>query len=332
MFQLLLGLNIVAYFILFFIITILVITVYLSLKIRKKYNIIIDDLNDKKNRREGSFESEMLNNIVSDYSDAVKENIIEINTEALIENNIHMSLHKEIIGERFVNKSTSLMIVLGLLGTFYGLTLSIGDIVVLLTSTATSIVGDVGSITGGLLGAVQSMSVAFVTSLFGIASSIVVHLISVLFHLGEKRERVMISIEEYLDNYVGRRSGASDFDLDVNGNMKLEVKLDKLSESIENSLINLAESLGDKLASSTEELSKSSREMSEVLGSFDKSVDKFSENVTDFTEFNHHLKSNIQRMSLTFDDHNNEIKSQISEIKKVKGIANANNTSIDKKE
>lgn len=331
MFQLLLGLNIVAYFILFFIIAILGVTVYLSLKIRKRYNVIIEDLNDKQNRRDGVFETRMLNNIVSDYGDAIKENIVEINTEALIEKNIHLNLHREIIGERFVNKSTSLMIVLGLLGTFYGLTLSIGDIVVLLTTTSNSVVGDVGGITTGLIGAVQSMSVAFVTSLFGIASSIVVHLISVLFHLGEKRERVMIGVEEYLDNYVGRRKGGSDLDTEIGGKLKLEVKLEKLSSTIERSINSLADTLGEKLSNSTEEVAKASSELSSVLGSFDKSVNKFSDNVTDFTEFNHHLKSNIQRMSLTFDDNNNEMKAQINDIKKVKAT-NANNTSINKKE
>lgn len=330
MIQLLLGLNVVAYFILFFIIAILAVTIYLSLKIRKKYNVIIDDLNDKKRRRDGVFDTKMLNDIVSDYGEAIKDNIVEINTEALIENNIHLSLHREIIGERFVNKSTSLMIVLGLLGTFYGLTLSIGDIVILLTSTSNSLVGDVGGITTGLIGAVQSMSVAFVTSLFGIASSIVVHLISVLFHLGEKRERVMIGIEEYLDNYVGRRS-SSDLDTQMDGKLKLEVKLEKLSSSIEESINNLADTLGDKLSDSTEQVARASSELSSVIGSFDDSVNKFSENVTDFTEFNHHLKSNIQRMSLTFDDHNNEIKSQIEDIKKYKKT-DANSTSINIKE
>lgn len=331
MFQLLLGLNILAYFILFFIVAILGVTIYLSLKIRKKYNVIIEDLNNKQNRRDGVFETKMLNDIVSDYGDAIKENIVEINTEALIENNIHLSLHKEIIGERFVNKSTSLMIVLGLLGTFYGLTLSIGDIVILLTSTSNSVVGDVNGITNGLIGAVQSMSVAFVTSLFGIASSIVVHLISVLFHLGEKRERVMIGIEEYLDNYVGRRMGGSDLDTEIGGKLKLEVKLEKLSSAIERSINDLANTLSDKLSNSTEEVAKASSDLSSVLGSFDNSVDKFSNNVTDFTEFNHHLKSNIQRMSLTFDDHNNEMKTHLNDIKKFKGT-NANNTSINKKE
>lgn len=330
MLELLLGLNVVAYFILFFIIAILAVTVYLSLKIRKTYNVIIEDLNDKRNRRDGVFETKMLNDIVSDYSDAIKENIIEINTEALIENNIHLNLHREIIGERFVNKSTSLMIVLGLLGTFYGLTLSIGDIVILLSNTSASVVGDVNGITTGLIGAVQSMSVAFVTSLFGIASSIVVHLISVLFHLGEKRERVMISVEEYLDNCVGRRTGSSDLDTEIGGKMMLEVKLEKLSSSIERSLGTLTETLEEKLSASTEEVAKASNELSAVLTSFDNSVDKFSENVTDFTEFNHHLKSNIQRMSLTFDDHNNEIKSQIKDIKNLKETAN--NTSIKSKE
>ncbi|MGB3368367.1 MAG: hypothetical protein WBA54_12810 [Acidaminobacteraceae bacterium] len=331
MVQLFLGLNIFAYFILFFIIAILIVTVHLSLKIRKKYNVIIKDLSDKDNKREGVFETKMLNNIVSDYGDAVENNIVEINTEALIENNIHISLHREIIGERFVNKSTSLMIVLGLLGTFYGLTLSIGDIVVLLTTTSNSVVGDVSGITTGLIGAVQSMSVAFVTSLFGIASSIVVHLISVLLHLGEMRERVMIGIEEYLDNYVGRIKDTSDLDTDIDGKLKIEVKLDELSSSIERSINKLADTLGDKLSNSTEQVAKASTDLSSVLGSFDNSVNKFSENVTDFTEFNHHLKSNIQRMSLTFDDHNNEMKTQIIDIKKIKGD-NANKTSIDRKE
>ena len=53
----------------------------------------------------------------------------ERNTQAIIEENFQAELGSLLLAERFVRAATGLVIILGLLGTFYGLTLSIGKLV-----------------------------------------------------------------------------------------------------------------------------------------------------------------------------------------------------------
>jgi len=48
---------------------------------------------------------------------------------------------------------------------------------------------------------------------------------------------------------------------------------------------------------------------------FDHSLNQFSENIRDFTEFNHHLRTNIQRMSVSFDDFSDEIDKNVDDMK-----------------
>ncbi|BEP28217.1 hypothetical protein [Helicovermis profundi] len=314
MLNLLSRLNPIAYAIIIAILTILFITIILSLSIRSKYKKILKDITNTNFRKEKKFDSPMLNEIIEDFKDSIKENISEVNTEAMIEKNIHKYLKNELIGERFVNKSTSLMIILGLLGTFYGLTLSIGNIVNLLSTTENAATGNVANITGGLINSVTGMSVAFVTSLFGIASSIIVNLISILFHLGEMRESIIIHIEEYLDNNLGKKS----LDLetvDEEGKSVLEVSFENLGTNLEVSLNELTSTLAYRLTEATKEMKNTAETIGSSIDKFDKSLDVFGENVRDFSEFNYHLKNNIERMSLVFDDNALEIKNHTSVLK-----------------
>jgi hypothetical protein len=56
------------------------------------------------------------------------------NNQAIIEDRFQLELKPLLVAERFVKAATGLVIILGLLGTFYGLTLSIGRIVQLVSS------------------------------------------------------------------------------------------------------------------------------------------------------------------------------------------------------
>jgi methyl-accepting chemotaxis protein len=328
MIDLLAKLNPVAYVIITTIVAILVLTFGLSISVRNVYRNLMNDLKDARHRDERKFRSSMLNAIVGDYQDTLESRVEEINTAALIEKHIHLHLHREIISERFVNKSSGLMIVLGLLGTFYGLTLAIGDIVQLLTTTGDAIVSDAGTITDGLISSIRGMSVAFVTSLFGIAASIVVHLVSVLFHLGEARDTLIVHCEEYLDNIMGPRS-ANLADADENGNTVLELAFRELSDKLNVSLTTLTGELTQALSTSTAELVSTTDAIQGSVSQFDSSLQSFAENTRDFSEFNHHLRSNIQRLSLTFDDHANQIKQQTQVLKDSQKSVDEFNRKID---
>lgn len=307
MLDMIFKLNSVALGIIGVIVVILLTSIGFSLSLSSKYKKILADIRDRDNRENKIFEYNVLNDIVKDFKSARDRHIEEINSMAIIEKNIMKSLSKYSLLERFIKQSVSLMIILGLVGTFYGLTLSISDLVALLTNASASVVGDVNSITEGLILAVRSMSVAFVTSLFGIVSAIVVTIIKVLISIDSKKEQLILETEEYIDNTLSKKSRRLD-DVNDNGKTNLEVSLDAFGDQIESNLKELTSEISYRLTHSSKEMYQSAEIIKDSIDKFDQSLDKFNSNVRDFSEFNHHLKTNIERMSVAFDDLTTDLK------------------------
>ncbi len=123
----------------------------------------------------------------------------ERNAQAIIEDAFQSELRGLLLAERFVRAATGLVLVLGLLGTFYGLTLSIGKLVHLVTADAGA-GGDVAQVlTHGLSQALAGMAAAFSNSLVGVASAVVLTLLGVVNNVTDRRTALMIRIETYLD-------------------------------------------------------------------------------------------------------------------------------------
>lgn len=125
-------LNMVANSIIILIVLILFSSIVISFIIRNKYRILIGDIHDPEHREKHAFYNDVLNKIVAEYKQVLESKKEDINTFALVDKYYHTELKWLEFGEKFVSKAISLMIVLGLLGTFYGLTLSIGELVQLL--------------------------------------------------------------------------------------------------------------------------------------------------------------------------------------------------------
>jgi len=309
MIDLIFKLNPIALVIVGIILVILFINLILSFSIRRKYKMLIEDIDDEDNRENKIFEYQLFNGMIRDYKKARERNVENINTISIIEKHIHVHLKSTLLGERFVKKAASLMIILGLIGTFYGLTLSIGELVSLLTNAGEAVVGDVNQITDGLIMAVRSMSVAFVTSLFGITSSVLVTILNIVFNLQDYREKLMVTAEEYLDNTLARK-GKTLESMNEEGKTHLEVAFEKFGSSIESNLQEVTSEISYRLTTSSQKMSESAEIIKGSIDKFDISLDKFNENVRDFSEFNHHLKTNIERMSVAFDDLTDDIKKQ----------------------
>jgi hypothetical protein len=134
----------------------------------------------------------------------------ERNTQALVEDHFRAGLAPLLLAERFLRAATGLVLVLGLLGTFYGLTLSIGKIVHLVSVDAGTS-GDVAqAMTQGLTDALTGMAVAFSNSLVGIGSAVVLTLLGVVNNVTDRRTALMIQIEAYLDRHFGGRAAAGE--------------------------------------------------------------------------------------------------------------------------
>jgi hypothetical protein len=185
------------------------------------------------------------------------------------------------------------MIILGLVGTFYGLTLSIGKLVSLISGDMSQTTDVAEALTQGLTRALSGMSVAFSTSLFGIGAAIVMTLLSVFANVTDRRVAVMVKIEAFLDNVLLNALRAA------HGPGAL------LGAGM------AAGAGGDTAPRWVAEFARSVAELDGAVKHFESALETFSTTTRDFREFNLHLKDNVQRMSLTFGDLSETLKEHV---------------------
>ena len=90
-------------------------------------------------------------------------------------------------------------------GTFVGLTAAVAELSGLFIEMDISALMEnagIQTLIRKLIGSLEGMSVAFVTSLVGVGCSIILTILLTIFSAEEARENLMVQIEEYLDNVV----------------------------------------------------------------------------------------------------------------------------------
>lgn len=287
MFDIVQQMNVLGLVIVIAIVVILFVAIVNIVRMKQQYSDLKQDLLNRRKSKEFK-EGTVVDRIVRDYRLTAEDQYGDVNTQAIIERNIHKSMPKAIFGERFSKNAISLMIILGLLGTFYGLTLSIGDIVkVLGTSNSVEVVDSLQGVVGGLMSSIQGMSVAFVTSLVGIVASIILTITQMFANVTTMREDFMVDMEEYLDNVIS-----------------LEYIKTESREYVE--YVKLA----------TRGMQDASDALLNSVKAFEKALDRFSDNTRDFTEFNHHLRTNIDRMNVSFSDMSEQFKLTADKLEK----------------
>jgi len=281
------------YMIMAAIVALVVVAVLVNTRVRARYAAMIADLRRNGGQVPPAFHSPTLNRIARDVETAAAQHAGEINTQAIIDQNIQADLGGLLAGERFVRAATGLTIILGLLGTFSGLTVSIGRLAVLVSGSAPGVTDITASLTGGLRQALSGMSVAFATSLFGIASAIVMTLVGVFLSVSDQRTRFMVQVESYLDNVLLASRAAP-------------------GAGMGGPIIALFEPVLARFGQSVAALEAS-------VGRFDGALRGFAGTTREFHEFNLHLKDNIQRMSLAFGDLSETLKREIGALGPAKG-------------
>ncbi len=247
----------------------LVAGVVTNLGLHARYARIDRELAAKPAMKDG-FAPGVLGRIIREAKETATRAPGSLNTQALVEESFQAELKGALLGERYVRSSTGLMIILGLVGTFYGLTASIGRLVHLITSEAPTD-ADVGQVlTQGLSQALSGMSVAFTTSLVGIVAAIVMMLFSIFSNVRDRRTALMVRIETYVDRLFPDASARGPSE------QRMEQALAEFGQSV--------------------------ARLDEAVVRFDGALQTFSTTTRDFHEFNLHLKDNVQRMSLSFAD------------------------------
>ena len=266
---------------------VLFLSIGLNLYVRGRYSALAVDLEDHK-RPDRPFTNHVLNRILEDSRDAKNRQGRDANIQAIIEHHFHGELGGLMLGERFIRSGVGLVIILGLVGTFTGLTLSVGQLVNMIGENPARGIDVADVVTGGLTKALSGMSVAFSCSLFGIASAIVLTLFGVLSNPTDRRLGLMVAVEAHLDRIlslpveVGGSAGAAG-----------------------------ATPESEHLAQIVNDFSTAVAGLETAVMQFGAALQTFAGTTRDFREFNLHLKDNVQRMSLSFADASEAVKHHV---------------------
>jgi hypothetical protein len=267
-----------------------VVSLLTTLGVRARYGRLAADLAEKSGVV--PFESRLLRQIVQEVTERARANPGgSPNVQAIIEHNFQQQLRGALLGERFVRSSTGLVIILGLVGTFYGLSLSIGKLVKLLSADSGT-VDITQALTVGLTDTLSGMSVAFTSSLAGIAAAILLTLLGVLLNVASARTALMLQLETYLDRLLAAESPAVAPAFAGEGLVSQEARA-------------LAPLLGT--------FAESVAQLHGTVARFESALENFATTTRDFREFNLHLKDNVQRMSLSFADLSEVLKAQATQ-------------------
>ncbi len=208
-----------------------------NLILRARYAALERDLKQNPGGNQ-PFAHRVLNAIVRDVQDAARRSR-EANTQAIIEDNFQAELKPLLLAERFVKASTGLAIILGLLGTFYGLTLSIGRLVHLVSADTGGATDISQALTTGLTQALAGMAVAFSNSLVGIVSAVILTVVGVVSNVSDRRIALMIQAETYVDRNVAPRAlgaGAANLDRSVAAFGESVARLERVVAHVEGAL------------------------------------------------------------------------------------------------
>jgi len=253
-------------------ITALVLGIVANIWLRVRYGALEKELRSAPDG-EMVFAHPVLRNVVRDVTEASARSR-EVNTQAIIDDRFQSDLRPMLLAERFIRSATGLVIILGLLGTFYGLTLSIGKIVHLVGAETAAGTDVAQGVSQGLTNALSGMSVAFSNSLVGILAAVILTVVGILSNVSDRRTAVMVQMETFLDRSRAQRPGAG-------GGADMTA-------------------LGPAIAL-----------LDGAITRFEAALKGFSGTTKDFHDFNAHLKDNVQRLSLTFADMSDSLKTQL---------------------
>lgn len=236
---------------------------------------------------------------VNQFAESYKRYGKETNTPAIIEEAVGSRLGGCLLAERFLNNAVSLFVTLGLFGTFLGLSLSVGSLSTLLSSSGssdwTTVLSSVGD---GLLSALSGMGVAFYTSLIGVACSIILTVLRSIFSPSAARELMESKMELWLDQSVAptlptRAAGTESENVNI------------FIDAINDATYNMEKTLQDTTGS-----------LRAALKSFDNTVSSFNGSVHDFSEFNYNLRGTVERLDLSVRDFSAALRNSTSDLER----------------
>mgnify|MGYP002682715670 CR=1 FL=1 len=127
-----------------------------------------------------------------------------------------------------------------------------------------------------------------------------VTVLGIVINIEESRLGLMVQLEDYLDNTVEQELlQKKESELSRISNT-ISASFDGFSSRVEDILRSTVLDFSDKLASASSNIENSAKCLDETIIKFENALSVFSSNTRDFSEFNHNLRGNIERMDVAF--------------------------------
>lgn len=199
-------------------------------------------------------EPQIVKNIKSRFKQASIQ-LDNVNTAALIDQfysqkniKLHLLFFPQEVScdqiDYFCRILPNLLLAFGLLGTFFGITISLSELSQTINQTTAS---NVSSLVAELEKPLQGMSIAFITSLTGLFFSVVLTVFNWLKNTSQAKYRLISSLEDYLDNV---------YQPTIDGHTRLDKSVDRMANLQNEFLTNFGNNVRDVVEQSLGKVAK----------------------------------------------------------------------------
>jgi len=286
----------------------------------------VRELEKKKTYPQDKESENLLEAMTGEYIEYRSEGIEHINTQAIIEKHVFQEqirlgglFHLPIgVVEKIVTQLPSWCVIIGLLGTFSGLTMALfamqETLLQLGGQNSGSEVISISTIVTAISEPFKGMSYAFITSIAGIGVSFILHLLhSGLFSkigigpsYSQQKQLFLTKCESFLDHQVQQ--------MVQNQKPKdsLERVLDRLVDKVKESFDHSVERFGDEILKMTKNLEGSIIGLGQVVEQSKSFTEQFNEGTSKLSQFGQVLENSIS----SFQQHESQVASRLAELVK----------------
>ncbi len=201
----------------------------------------------------------------------------------------------------FTRVLPNLLLAFGLLGTFLGITLNLTNMSAIISQSS----GNSDKLIQSLETPLQSMGIAFITSLIGLLCSSILTVINIMFNTGVARNKLLATLEDYLDNILSPEvSGDTRLDKAVNRMVDQQHEFllrfhENVTNAVQSSLGAVAKQIADGNREACELATRVYSKLDEVAGAIRAGADVYNQS-------SHLLKEEVEKIS-TIVQHENFI-------------------------
>lgn len=259
------------------------------------YKKLISELNRRVRGGEQTFNSTILNNIYGDFSYRVRSGIENVNTGAIIERHIPLKIAKM---EWTLNYFVAMSIVLGLFGTFLGLTGALNQLKNVLVG-----VDQLDKMIEEIANPVKHIATAFIGSISGIGGSIVMNLISLLpwFSYRNYKNIFYCELEDFLDNETYGYNAQNYNAILVDFTDKVEESMRYMTDKVTKTFDEGIDKFANKINGVSFDITESAKTLVTVISKLESSVNIFNKPVLSF-------KESVDNFRLYYEGLDNKIK------------------------